>query len=295
MYRSFDPAALGISGRQSEIIELALTYGFNGLVLDFPELLKRAEERGVDAATRFLSSAQLKIDGFRLPEAWRQDEETFKASLGSIAASAHIAAAAGVELCHATILPATDFYPYHENFELHRKRLGEIADVLALHNVKLALDFLVAPTHREGREFQFIADAEAMVLLIKAIASPNVGLALDCWNWHFGGGTTETLTALDPKRVFRCSIADARPGTTLEGLTDEMRVMPHDEGIVEIVPILEVLRDSAFAGPVTMTPHASCFGDLKRDAILEQCRTAYDQLWEAAGLAKPGKMAAANA
>lgn len=296
MYRSLDPAALGISGRQSEIIELALTFGYRGLVLDFPELLKRSEENGVEQATRFLSSAQLKIGGFELPDTWREDETTFKSSLGMIAASANAASAAGVSICRGTVRPGTDYYPYHENFEIHRQRLGEIAGVLAPHNVRLALDFLVAPVHRKGCEFQFIADAEAMVLLIKSIGDPNVGLALDSWNWHFGGGTTDLIQSLGAKLVFTFSIADATPETTsLDELTDEQRVMPYDEGIVEIVPMLEVLRDANFAGPVTLEPHPNCFTGMKRDAIIKECRSVYDRLWAAAGLSKSGKLTAANA
>ncbi len=295
MYRSFDPAALGITGRQSEIIELALTFGFRGLVVDFPELLKRAEERGVEQATRFISSAQLQIGGFRLPDTWREDEATFKSSLGGIAANANVAAAAGVSICQATVLPGTDFYPYHENFEIHRQRLGEIAEVLAPHNVRLALDFLVAPQHRQGHEFQFIADADAMVLLLKSIGSPHVGLALDSWNWHFGGGTVELLESLGANQVFTFSIADAPAEATLAGLTEEQRVLPAEEGVVEIVPLLEKLRDAEFTGPVTLSPHVKCLSEMNRDEIVKECRTSLDALWESAGLSKSSKMAAANA
>jgi sugar phosphate isomerase/epimerase len=295
MYRSLDPAALGISGRQSEIIELALTFGYRGLVLDLPELLKRVEERGVEQATRFLTSAQLNVGGFELPNTWREDEETFKSNLGSLAASANAAASAGVTVCHATVMPGTDYYPYHENFGIHRKRLAEIADVLAPHNVRLALDFLAAPSYREGLEFQFIADAEAMVLLLQAIGSSNVGLALDSWNWHFGGGTADLIQTMGAKQVITFSIADAIAGTTREGLTEEHRVMPSEEGIVDIGSMLELLRDAEFAGPVTLTPHPNCFADMKRDAVVQDCRSVFDRLWTAAGLTKSGKMAAANA
>jgi len=295
MYRSFDPAALGISGRQSEIIELALTYGYRGLVLDFAELLKRSDERGVEQATRFLSSAQLKIGGFELPDAWRADDATFKSSLGVLAANAHVASTAGVSLCRGTVLPATDDYPYHENFEIHRRRLGEIAEVLAPHNVRLAVDFLAAPIRRAGREFQFIAEAEAMVLLIKSVGASNVGLALDSWNWHFGGGTTDLIQSLGADRVYAFSIADATPETTLDGLTEEHRVMPCEDGVVEIVPMLETLRSGGFEGPVKLAPHPNCFTGMKRDAIMKACRLTFDQLWAAAGLSKSGKLTAANA
>lgn len=43
MYHNLNPAALGITGRQSELIELALTYGFGGLELDIAGIVKRRE------------------------------------------------------------------------------------------------------------------------------------------------------------------------------------------------------------------------------------------------------------
>jgi hypothetical protein len=59
--------------------------------------------------------------------------------------------------------------------------------------------------------------------------------------------------------------------------------------------MLEVLRDAEFSGPVTLTPHPSCLTDLKRDAIVEECRSVLDGLWTGAGLSKTGKMATADA
>ena len=59
MYRNLDAVALGISGRQSELIELALTYGFSGLDVDIASFLKRARNNGVEQACRFMNSAGL--------------------------------------------------------------------------------------------------------------------------------------------------------------------------------------------------------------------------------------------
>ena len=134
-----------------------------------------------------------------------------------------------------------------------------------------------------------------MVLLIKAIGTPNVGLALDSWNWHFGGGTPDLIQSMGGNQVITFSIADAMPGTTLDGLSEEQRVMPCEEGIVDVVPMLEVLRDAEFGGPVILAPHPNCFTDMKRDAIVEDCRSTFNKLWAAAGLTKSGKMATANA
>ena len=79
MYKNLSPKALGITGRQSEIIELALTYGFRGVELDINDFVKRISHRGLDHATRFIRSAQIKIGGFELPVKWRGDEALYRA------------------------------------------------------------------------------------------------------------------------------------------------------------------------------------------------------------------------
>ena len=57
MYKNLCSEALGVSGRQSELIELALTYGFKGIDLDLVSFAKQVELRGLEHAGRFLESA----------------------------------------------------------------------------------------------------------------------------------------------------------------------------------------------------------------------------------------------
>src|SRR5687767_13415413 len=156
MYKALNPRGLGISGRQSEIIELALTYGFRGVEWDILEFAKRVQVQGLDKAKRFLESAHLRMSGFELPMRWRGEQSTFESELQNLDQLATYAAAAGAKACHTTIMPATDMFPYHENFELHRNRLSTIADALAKHGIKLGVTFLTAPAHRTDKSFQFI-------------------------------------------------------------------------------------------------------------------------------------------
>ena len=41
---------------------------------------------------------------------------------------------------------------------------------------------------------------DAFLMLLKSIDSANVGVALDLWHWHFGGGTLEQIQARRPIR-----------------------------------------------------------------------------------------------
>ena len=43
MYKNLSPSAIGIFGRQSELVEIALTHRFKGLEIDITEVTKRAQ------------------------------------------------------------------------------------------------------------------------------------------------------------------------------------------------------------------------------------------------------------
>jgi sugar phosphate isomerase/epimerase len=288
MYKSLNPHVLGIAGRQSEIIELALTYGFRGIELDINEFARRVEVQGLDRAKRFLESGHLRLSGFELPARWRGDESVFDAELEKLGPLAGYAAAAGAKACHTTIMPATDMFPYHENFELHRKRLAQLADLLGSHGIRLGVSFLTAPAHRADKNFQFIYEADALVTLIKSVATNNLGLVLDTWNWHFGGGTIDLLKSLPADRIVSVRIADAAADVPLDSIHDEQRVMPQETDIVQNRAILSELGTLGFKGPVSMDPDPSCLNGMTREAIVQKVSTSLDDLLAAAGVAKPG-------
>jgi len=105
MYKNLNTAALGISGRQSELIELALTYGFQGLDLDMADVIKRTRARGLDAARRYVVSASVRVGEFQLPIDLRQPDVTYRSALVELQEVAQTAAALGATVCTATVLP----------------------------------------------------------------------------------------------------------------------------------------------------------------------------------------------
>ena len=126
MYRNLNAESLGISGRQNELIELTLTYKFRGFDIDIQELVRQIEARGRDHATRFLQSANVKIGSFELPIDLTVDDEQFAKELERLRDIAQLAESLGATRCIANLLPYCTGRAYHENFELHRKRIGEI-------------------------------------------------------------------------------------------------------------------------------------------------------------------------
>ena len=80
MFKNLNPSALGISGHQSEIIELVLSYGFDGMDLNVPDMATRAKLKGMPYARRLLDSAKIRIGSFPLPLALEADEDEYQKS-----------------------------------------------------------------------------------------------------------------------------------------------------------------------------------------------------------------------
>ncbi|MBB75597.1 MAG: xylose isomerase [Planctomycetaceae bacterium] len=291
MYKNLNSWTLGISGRQSELIELALTYGFRGIDIDIQDMIGRSESKGVEHATRFLLSAQklLRIGGFDLPVVWTEDEATYKADLAKLPQVAEMAAMVGAQGCVTTVVAASANLPYQENFELHRERLAEMAGILAQHDIRLGLAFESAPSHREGKEYEFVFQVEPLLTLIKTVSAENVGILLDSWHWHVGGGGADQLTELDPEQIVAVRLADIPDDVNLTTIDDSQRVAPGDGGLVDCAAIVRALAGIGYEGPVSLFPYPSRFRNRTRDKTVQRATAALDSIWEAAGLSRFGR------
>lgn len=286
MYRNLCPTSLGITGRQSELIELALTYGFEGIDLDIQHFTKQIELHGLDHAARFLRSAQLKIGPFDLPVRWDGEEDVFRESLDQVRGLLAPAAEIGAKACYVTVQPASDTLPYHENFEFHRERVSKLAELLATYDMRLGLTFLAASNHREERPYQFIASPDALLTLIKTTVASNLGLLVDLWQWRVGGGTIEQLRELAPEQIVMVRLADAPDDVPFESVTDKQRLMPGSTGMVDCVGALRVLGEIGYKGPVAPYPHPSQLKGQTRDRIVQRTADMLDKLWKEADLVK---------
>src|SRR5436853_4344351 len=145
MFRNLSARALSITGRQSEIIELSLSYGFKGIDLYLVEFQQTIKASNLQHARRLIDSARVKLGCFRLPLVWDEDDDTYKGGLSALADLAKLAADLGLTRAVTPIAPANDLRPYHENFEFHRRRLAEVGEFLASYKIKLGVEFQANP------------------------------------------------------------------------------------------------------------------------------------------------------
>lgn len=285
MFKNLNPSALGVTGHQSEIIELALTYGFRGIDLDIVDFAMRVRRRGIEYAARLIRSARiLRAGTFALPLDWEAEEATFRAELAKLPEYAQAAAAMGCIRCLATISPASEKLPYHENFEFYRRRVSEIGAALAPAGVRLGVGFRAAAGLRKGKAFQFIHDLDATMLLLSMAEAKNAGLLLDVWDLTVSGGSIDNIRGIPVEQIVAVRVADLPDNVQPSEAPEEARLLPGVSRRIDIAAILRLLADRGYDGPVTPLPHRSIFGKPRRDAIVRRLGDALDAVWRAAGL-----------
>ncbi len=279
MFKNLNPSALGVSGHQSELIELALTYGFAGMDLNVAEFATRVRLKGMSYARRLIDSAKIRIGTFSLPLEWETDDETFQKELKKLSEYADYAAELGCTRSTAVLPPAGDVRPYHENFEFHRHRFYDICAALKPAGIRLAIGFQAAEYLRRNRAFQFIHDLDALTLLLNMVAAPNLGLLLDTWDIVACGGSVDSIRKLPMHQIVAVQVADMPAGVPIAELDEKSRLVPGgDSGRIDVAGFLAVLRTGGYDGPVTLKPSRGAFQSRRRDVIIKQTSEALDKV-----------------
>jgi sugar phosphate isomerase/epimerase len=294
MFRNLNPSVLGLTGHQSEIIELALTYGFRGMDINIEEFTARVRLHGVKYARRLLDSAKLRVGSFQLPVAWEADDEAFTRELDRLGELSRVAADMGCTRCLGTVAPAGDKRPYHENFEFHRRRLAEMCRVLEPAGVLLGVGFRAPETLRKGQAFQFVHDFDALSLLLNMVGAENLGMLVDVWDLHLSGGSVENVRGLPIRQIVAVQLADLPLDARASEVTDQARLLPGSGGQIDASAYLVTLAEMGYDGPVSVKPDRRALESSRRDRIVKQAGEALDKVWKAAGLTSDGKPAAAT-
>ena len=290
MFKNLSTDGVGVSGRQSEIIELALSFGFKGVDLDLLDFREQVKVHGLPHARRLLDSARLKIGTFRLPLTWDDSDEAYQAGLRGLPELLDLAAGIGAKRAVTTIAPANDVRPYHENFEFHRRRLAEIGERLAADGMRLGIEFVASAGARKNRAFQFIHSFDAVVMLVNMIRAPNVGAVIDPWQIIAAGSRLDEIRKLSADRIVAVSLSDAPADVDPTALGESDRLLPGETGKIDSAALLTMLAEIGFDGPVSPRAHRNRLAGLRRDQIVKLAGERVDQAWKAANLSPAGKL-----
>jgi sugar phosphate isomerase/epimerase len=290
MFKNLCASSLGVSGHQSEVIELALTYGFHGLDIDIAEFATRAKLHSTAYAMRLVNSARMRLGTFALPVDCEADDAAFGKRLEKLPEFAQVAAEVGCPRCVLTIPPASEVRPYHENFEFYRRRLAEVCTALAPAKIQLGIGFRAAEYLRKGQAFQFIHDMDALTLLMNMVGASNIGLLLDVWDLFVAGGSVDTIRKLRVDQIVAVEVANLPAGVPPAELNDQSRLLPGAEGgAIDMAAVLSALAEIGYKGPITPKPSKGLVKSHRRDAIVKEVGDSLTRVWRAAGLTPVGR------
>ncbi|TWU37876.1 Inosose isomerase [Novipirellula aureliae] len=284
MFKNFSPWLLGINGRQSELIELALTYGFRGMDVDMADMLRRSQRTSLEDATKYLRATEIRIGGFDLNINLDADDETFTAQVATLHPMADIAKELGTKRAYVKLPAATDRLPYHEYFEIQRARLNQIAEVLAPREISLGIAFAPGKELEEGKEFAFVRDVEGFIALVSSIPASNVGYVIDTFAWVVGSGSMDQLTGIPADKIVSVRLGAVASEVEPSKAVTNDRVLPEKTGLIDHVAVLKHLDEIDYAGPISPSASSTRYKGQTRESTVQQAQEAIDSISKEAGL-----------
>ncbi len=283
MLKNFSPHSLGINGRQSELIELALTYGFRGMDVDMADMLRRSRRSSIDEAAKYLRATDLLIGGFDLSETdLDADDEAFATQLASLHPLAELAQQLGATRAYIQLPVATDRLPYHEYFEIQKTRLSQIAEVLSGKNIRLGIGFRAGKELDEGKEFAFVRNVEGLLALVSSVSA--AGVYLDTWDWVVGDGAMDQLSELKADDIVAVRLGSLPADVDITKATSTDRVLPEKEGTLNHVSVVKHLNTIGFDGPLSPSASSTQYKGQTRESTVQKAQQAVDGISKDAGL-----------
>ena len=273
MIASLSPVTAGAGLPLPEQVALCARHGFAGLEIG----MDAVAALGIENARALFQNAGVAPVTFGLPVEWRKDEAVFAAGLAQLPELARLADDLGITRCTTYVLPSTDA-PVADYAATSMRRFAAIAAILDEHNIALGLEFLGPQQFRPDPDnvwFYDIAGALSVADEVNRMANTsNVGLLVDCWHWHAGGGTQMDLASIPLEQIVHVHINDAPAGVALPDLVDNVRELPGATGEIDVRGFLSTLRALGYDGPVAVETFSKTLTEMSPDEAAALAATA---------------------
>jgi len=276
MYKALASGAIGHNVALEIAAPIAKKYGFEGIFLD----IGSDSQRPIEETKKILAENNLKPAGIGLPVEFRAGEDVFRKDMEKLEEYAKYAAACGIDRCSTYILPASDILTYEENFELHRSRLKEAAEILGKHGISLGLEYVGPPTMRAGKKYEFIHNLDQMLELCNAIGTDNIGFLLDLWHWDMAEQTFADFKKFPDESWIVCvHVMDAPAGIPREEQLDQVRALPGSTGVLKSAEFFQGLRELGYTGPIMVEPFVPELGEMPFEEAVKVVKESLDKIW----------------
>lgn len=283
MFRNLSTVGLPLTGRPSELIELALSFGFDSMDIDLVDFQQQAEAFGAEHARRLMVSARLKAGVFQLPVDLAGEDESFERDVKLLPKRLEFAKAGEAFRAVATVPAGSDEHAFKDLFELLRGRLDMVGDMLAKQGVMLGLAAIPEKEAREHKAHGFIHTLEGLIGLATA-SHKQVGVVVDAWGMHVAGEPVSMLSQIPAGRIVEIRLSDAPREANPADLIHSQRFLPGDTGVIAAGPLLAAAEKAGFDGPVTPWAERTAVAGRGREKLVKLAGDRMEAAWKEAGL-----------
>lgn len=264
-----NPGAIGVELSQRDMLAKAITYGFEAIV-PYQDQLATMRDQGLEDFLSEMKDNNITWGTANLPVDFRGSAIKFRDDKERLQEAAYALNSAGATRMSTWIMPTHNELTYRQNFDRHTRRLKEVAQVLADHNIKLGLEYVGPKTLMSRDKYSFIRTMAEVRELMSAINEPNIGIQLDAFHWYCAGESKRDLLQLKPYEIVTVDLNDAKAGRTADEQLDWERELPTGSGLVNIKGFLSALVEIGYDGPVRAEPFNAELNKLENDQALEK-------------------------
>ncbi|MBI1881617.1 MAG: sugar phosphate isomerase/epimerase, partial [Chloroflexi bacterium] len=265
-------------------IALARDHGFAGVDFSIKEAADLVDTHGLAYVQDLFASAHVQPGSWGFPIDFRRDEAAWRQNLDALPRLADVAQALGCERTATWIMPCSDELEFQANFDFHVTRLQPAARILSDYGCHLGLEFVGPKTMRSTQRYEFIYTLAGMLELGQAIGMDNVGLLLDAYHLYTSHGSLDEVRRLTKRDVVVVHVNDAPAGVAVDGQLDNVRALPGETGVLDMVGFLQALQAIGYDGPVTPEPFSERLRALLPATAVQEAGQAMRRIWQAAGL-----------
>ena len=248
-----NPGTIGVSANQQTLLDMAIAHGFEAII-SMPAELSQYSGAELQELLERMKEHNITWGSTNLPVDFRKDEHTFKEDIETLKLQIKAIQAAGATRMNTWIMPSHNTLTYSQNFARHKERLGQCADVLDDHGVRLGLEYVAPKTLMNRSRYPFMRTMAEARELIDAMGRPNVGLVLDAFHWYCAEDTRDDILGLENKDIVTVDLNDARADLSRDEQIDGTRELPLATGVIDLQPFLSALVEIGYDGPVRAEP-----------------------------------------
>lgn len=264
-----NPNSIGVELSQQEMLDSAISHGFEAIV-PYVDQLAIMRDKGLDVFVAKMKEHDIIWGAANLPVQFRASAPDFKSDLSRLNEAAHALELSGAKRMSTWVMPTHDQLTYRKNFDQHKRRLKEVARILANHEITLGLEYVAPKTLMSRDKYSFIRTMSEVQELISEIGEPNVGVQLDAFHWYCAGESEQDILNLDPESIITVDLNDAKAGRSVDEQLDWERELPSDSGIIDIESFLKALMKIGYAGPVRAEPFNAELNKLDNEMALRK-------------------------